>query len=254
MEPIIIFDNVSKEYNLGKIGQRNLIDDISSFFFNILGKKNQYTREESKFWALKDVSFTIKKGETIGVIGDNGAGKSTLMKLLSRITSPTTGKIKVNGTISSLLELGTGFHPDLTGRENIFLNGAILRLGKKQIAKKVDDIIEFSDLQGFIDTPIKRYSSGMYARLAFSIAINVNTDIIILDEVLSVGDMGFSDKSRRKIRDLVKNEGRTAIIVSHNLTLIERECDKVLLLNKGEVLIYDKPKKVIDEYFRLALK
>ncbi len=199
------------------------------------------------FWALKDVSFNVKPGETFGVIGENGSGKSTLLKLLTRIIRPDKGELRVNGTVSSLLELGAGFQPDLTGRENIYLNGSIMGLTREQINKRFDEIVHFSELEKFIDTPIKHYSSGMYMRLGFSIAINVDPDILLIDEVLAVGDQSFQQKCIEKIRDF-KRRGKTIVFVSHDLNTVSQICSRAIWLNYGEVKARGNVQRVIDFY------
>lgn len=198
-------------------------------------------------WALKDVSFEVKQGEVVGIIGRNGAGKSTLLKILSRITEPTTGEVNLYGRISSLLEVGTGFHPELTGRENIFLNGAILGMRKTEIAKKFDEIVSFADIEKFIDTPVKRYSSGMYVRLAFAVAANLEPEILIVDEVLAVGDVAFQKKCMGKMGDIAKG-GRTVLLVSHNMAAIRNLCSRSILLDEGEILENGSTASVIDCY------
>ena len=200
-----------------------------------------------KFTALKDVNFNVKKGETFGIIGPNGAGKSTLLKILCGIMRPTAGKIVINGSLSALLELGTGFHPELTGRENILINGLILGLSKKEIVAKYDEIIEFSGIKDFIDEPVKTYSSGMAIRLSFSVAMNINPDILILDEVLAVGDAEFLVKSKKRIEEYI-NSGRTVLLVSHDKTAILNYCNEAMLLYKGSVIARGKPEEVVDRY------
>ncbi len=206
------------------------------------------TREE--FWALDDVNFTINKGDKVGIIGRNGAGKSTLLKVLSRITEPTTGKIHINGRIASLLEVGTGFHPELTGRENIYLNGAILGMSRKEIKSKFDEIVAFAEVDKFLDTPVKRYSSGMYVRLAFSVAAHLEPEILVVDEVLAVGDVEFQNKCIGKMDDVSK-EGRTVIFVSHNFASLKALCNKGILLDKGKVVMQASLEEVVEEYARL---
>ncbi len=203
-----------------------------------------YTREE--FWALKDVSFEVKKGDVVGIIGRNGAGKSTLLKILSRITEPTTGRITLEGQVASLLEVGTGFHPELTGRENIFLNGAILGMSRAEIKRKFDEIVDFAEIEKFLDTPVKRYSSGMYVRLAFAVAAHMEPEILVVDEVLAVGDAAFQKKCLGKMEDVATKEGRTVLFVSHNMGVIENLCKKTVVLSKGQVKLYDETKKAIN--------
>jgi len=263
----ISVENVSKMYRLGNYGTNTLGDDITRWWANARGKEDPFSKiaeanDRSKkmdsdfVWSLKDVSFEVKKGEALGILGRNGAGKSTLLKILSRITTPTSGNIKVDGRVASLLEVGTGFNPELTGRENAYMNGAILGMNRKEVASKLDQIIDFSGVEGYIDTPVKRYSSGMYVRLAFSVAAHLNTEILILDEVLSVGDTEFQRKCANKIESICKKEGKTIIFVSHALGTIERLCNKVIYLKSGELVhagytdnivpIYLKDLKVIE--------
>jgi ABC-type polysaccharide/polyol phosphate transport system ATPase subunit len=217
-----------------------------AFIDAITFNKNKQVKK-LKFTALKDVSFTVKKGETFGIIGPNGAGKSTLLKILCGIMKPNSGKIAINGSLSALLELGTGFHPELTGRENILINGLILGLSKKEIVAKYDEIIEFSGIKDFIDEPIKTYSSGMAVRLSFSVAVNVNPDILILDEVLAVGDAEFQTKSKKRIEEFI-NSGRTVLLVSHDKSSILSYCSEAVLLYKGSVIAKGKPEEVVDKY------
>lgn len=254
--PIIQVKGISKKYNInhqqgGYIALRDVITNIFKNPFSFLKRKTKSilgleTKEE--FWALKDVNFEIMKGEVIGIIGRNGAGKSTLLKILSQITPPTTGEIRINGTVGSLLEVGTGFHPELTGRENIFLNGAILGMKKKDIVRKFDEIVKFADIEKFLDTPVKYYSSGMYVRLAFSVAAHMETDILIIDEVLAVGDAEFQKKCLGKMNDITKEEGRTILFVSHNLSTIKNICSKCILLDNGKIVIQGETIGVLDIY------
>ena len=253
-ETCIKFENVSKVYRMGVIGAGTLRGDLQSLFAKIakkpdpnqeIGEKRQ---KNGKFYALKDVSFEVKKGETLGIIGKDGAGKSTLLKLLSKVTSPTTGEISYNGKISSLLEIGTGFHPELTGRENVFLNGAILGMTKQEITAKMDDIIEYSGIGEFIDTPAKRYSSGMYVKLAFAVAANLNSDILIMDEVLSVGDGLFRKKSIDTLLSAANDEGRTVLCVSHNMNTIRKLCSRCIVLDEGQIIFDGDTDKAINIY------
>lgn len=259
----ISVENVSKMYRLGNYGTNTLGDDITRFWAKTRGKEDPFAKiaeandrskkmESDYVWSLKDVSFEVKKGESLGILGRNGAGKSTLLKILSRITTPSTGNIKVDGRIASLLEVGTGFNPDLTGRENAYMNGAILGMNRKEVASKLDQIIDFSGVEGYIDTPVKRYSSGMYVRLAFSVAAHLNTEILILDEVLSVGDVEFQRKCANKIDSICKKEGKTIIFVSHALATIEQLCNKVIYLKSGE-LIHVGPTAEIVPIYKEAL-
>ena len=240
---MITLENISKMYRLGTISSNTLQDDFKRFWYRIRGKDNPFLKigEENKrnqfggeyIWALKDINFSLEKGEILGIIGRNGAGKSTLLKLLSKVTRPTTGQIITKGKIASLLEVGTGFHPELTGRENIFLNGAILGMKNPEIKLKFDQIVEFSGCERYIDTPVKRYSSGMYVRLAFAVAAHLEPEILIVDEVLAVGDLEFQKKALGKMKEVSKNEGRSVIFVSHNLSSINSLCNKGMLLENG---------------------
>ncbi len=239
-------ENLSKYYKLGVINNGTLFRDIQSWWARIRGKEDPHAKIGSKydhsqegFWALKDLNFEIKKGDRVGIIGHNGAGKSTLLKLLSQITAPTEGNIKINGKIASLLEVGTGFHPEMTGRENIYMNGAILGMSHDEIDKKVDAIIEFSEIGEHIDTPVKRYSSGMYVRLAFAVAAHLDSDILIADEVLAVGDAAFQKKALGKMNELSSGEGRTVLFVSHNMEQVKNLCNKGIVLEKGRVVRQD---------------
>ena len=239
-------ENLSKYYRLGVINNGTLFRDIQSWWARKRGKDDPHAKIGSKydptaegFWALKDLNFEIKKGDRVGIIGHNGAGKSTLLKLLSQITSPTEGNIKINGKIASLLEVGTGFHPEMTGRENIYMNGAILGMKHDEIDKKVKDIIEFSEIGEHIDTPVKRYSSGMYVRLAFAVAAHLDSDILIADEVLAVGDAAFQKKALGKMNELSNEEGRTVLFVSHNMAQVKNLCNKGIVLDKGRIIRRD---------------
>lgn len=252
-------ENVSKQYRLGEVGTGTMTHDLNRWWHKIRGKEDPYLqigeandrtkKAESEYvWALKNIDFEIQKGEMIGIVGRNGAGKSTLLKILSRITQPTTGTMKVNGRIASLLEVGTGFHPELTGRENIFLNGSILGMKKQEIASKFDEIVDFSGVERYIDTPVKRYSSGMYVRLAFGVAAHLQPEILIIDEVLAVGDNEFQRKSIAKMEQVCKNEGKTLIFVSHNSGAIERLCQKSIYLKHGELAAYGSTEKILMAY------
>lgn len=236
-------DNVSKIYKLGEIGGTTLRDELQRLKAKIrhkedptkkIGAKN-YNKGE-KFKALDSISFEVKKGERIGIIGHNGAGKSTLLKLISRVTGPTSGNIYMNGRVASMLEVGTGFHPELTGRENVYMNGAILGMTKKEIDDKMEEIIEFSEVRQFIDTPVKRYSSGMYVKLAFSVAAHLDSEIMIMDEVLAVGDMAFQNKCLEKMKSVSEEDNRTILYVSHNMNTIRQLCDRVVVLNQGKII------------------
>lgn len=238
-EIIVQFKNVSKRF---KLGQKLLLKEALLEILNF--SSNDY------FWALKDVSFNVKKGETLGIIGENGSGKSTILKLIAGVMVPTKGKVLVNGQIAPLIELGAGFHPELSGRENIYLNGTILGMKKKQIDHKFEDIVSFAELSEFVDTPVKHYSSGMYMRLGFSIAIHRDPDILLVDEILSVGDSFFQQKSYKKMEEL-KNSGVTIIYVSHSLRQIESFCDRVILLDSKNGLKTGDPSKMIELYKKL---
>lgn len=239
-------ENISKQYRLGQVGTGTLSHDLNRFWHQIRGKEDPYlkigeandraTKGESEYvWSLRDINFEIEQGDAVGIIGRNGAGKSTLLKLLSKVTKPTTGKIYTNGRIASLLEVGTGFHPEMTGRENVYLNGAILGMTRKEITRKFDEIVDFSGVERYIDTPVKRYSSGMYVRLAFAVAAHLESEILIVDEVLAVGDAEFQKKCLGKMGDVSKGEGRTVLFVSHDLNAVSQICDTGILLNKGMV-------------------
>ena len=212
-----------------------------------LRKLKSFSQRKKEFWALRDINIQVKRGETFGIIGHNGAGKSTILKLLSSITAPTSGKITINGRLSALIEVGSGFHPELTGRENIYLNGSILGMGRREISEKLDSIADFGDIRQFLDVPVKRFSSGMYVRLGFSIAAHLNPHILLLDEVLAVGDASFQKKCLERISDL-KKAGTTIVFISHDLGAVERICDRVLLLRRGEVFACGDPHEVIAEY------
>jgi lipopolysaccharide transport system ATP-binding protein len=243
--PVIKVENLSKAYQIGQIGTGTISRDLERFWATKVRRKedpflkigeinDRSTKGKSDIvWSLKDINFEINHGEAVGIIGKNGAGKSTLLKLLSRVTSPTTGEIKVKGRIASLLEVGTGFHPELSGRENIFLNGAILGMRKKEIKRKLDEIIDFSGVERYIDTPVKRYSSGMYVRLAFAVAAHLESEILIVDEVLAVGDAEFQKKCLGKMGDISKGEGRTVLFVSHNMAAVKSLCSKAIVLQNG---------------------
>ncbi len=258
--PVIKVENLSKAYQIGQIGTGTISRDLERFWVTkVMGKEDPFlkigeTNDRSTkggsdiVWSLKDINFDIQQGDAVGIIGRNGAGKSTLLKLLSRVTSPTTGEIKVKGRIASLLEVGTGFHPELSGRENIYLNGAILGMRRKEISRKLDEIIDFSGVERYIDTPVKRYSSGMYVRLAFAVAAHLESEILIVDEVLAVGDAEFQKKCLGKMGDISKGEGRTILFVSHDLSAISTLTSKSILLKNGHLQIYDYTPKVIAEY------
>lgn len=256
MQPAIKIENISKRYQIGKRlnGNQSFQEQLKDLVvgpFQRLGRalKGEHLVRTEDFWALKDVSFEVQPGEVVGIIGRNGAGKSTLLKILSRITEPTTGQITINGRVASLLEVGTGFHPELTGRENVYLNGSILGMKKSEIDAKFDEIVEFSGIEKFLDTPVKRYSSGMYVRLAFSVAAHLDPEILIVDEVLAVGDDGFQKKCLGKMES-VSRQGRTVLFVSHNLPTVSRLCSRGLLLDKGEVVADTDAEAAVEYYVR----
>ncbi len=254
-DTVIRVENLSKRYVIGHqrqeryVALRDVIANgarsLKQRIFHPMQKFEDPEHEE--FWALKDVSFEIKQGDRVGIIGRNGAGKSTLLKILSRITEPTSGRISIKGRVASLLEVGTGFHPELTGRENIFLNGAILGMGRAEIKKKFDEIVDFAEVEKFLDTPVKHYSSGMYVRLAFAVAAHLEPEILIVDEVLAVGDAAFQSKCLGKIGEFGES-GRTVIFVSHNMSAIRRLCDISSLINKGEIQAYGKTSDILSMY------
>jgi homopolymeric O-antigen transport system ATP-binding protein len=231
--PMIAARNVSKAYRLGSIGATSLKEELARLWARARARSPRPAADE--FWALRDVSFDVQPGEVVGIIGRNGAGKSTLLKILSRITTQTAGEITLRGRVASLLEVGTGFHPDLTGRENIFLNGAILGMSKEEIRRKFDEIVAFAEVEPFIDTPVKRYSSGMYVRLAFAVAAHLEPEILIVDEVLAVGDASFQQKCLGKMRDVSSRDHRTVLFVSHNMSAIQALCQRALWLHEGRV-------------------
>jgi lipopolysaccharide transport system ATP-binding protein len=256
-------DHLFKHYRLGSIGARTLSADLNRRWARLRGKPDPLLKIGRKgrekgadqdgseeVWALKDVSFDVKHGEVLGIIGRNGAGKSTLLKILSRVTGPTSGEVRVKGRIASLLEVGTGFHPELTGRENVFLNGAILGMTKAEIRKKLDEIVDFSGIEKFIDTPVKRYSSGMYVRLAFSVAAHLEPEILIVDEVLSVGDAAFREKCLGKMQDVNRSEGRTVLLVSHDMATVEALCKRGLVLETGNITFDGEILDAVNHYLR----
>ena len=259
MSSILKVDNVSKEYRLGAIGGATLTGDLQSWWARVRKKEDPNVKigaaqpkgKNQRFKALDGVSFEVEEGEALGIIGHNGAGKSTLLKLISRVTAPTSGKIYLNGTIASMLEVGTGFHPELTGRENVYLNGAILGMTKSETDRKFDRIVEFSELEKFIDTPVKRYSSGMYVKLAFSVAAHLNSDIMIMDEVLAVGDVEFQKKCLGRMSEASANENRTVLYVSHNISTIRSLCTKCLVLDHGRLSFLGDVESGINRYLGL---
>ena len=260
MEEIILkVEGLSKQYRLGNVGTGSLADDFKRFAYKLRGKEDPFlkigeTNDRSKkgssdyVWALKDINFEVKKGEVLGIIGRNGAGKSTLLKILSKVTGPTQGAIKYNGKIASLLEVGTGFHGEMTGRENVFLNGAILGMTKKEIDGKIEEIIAFSGCDRYIDTPVKRYSSGMTVRLAFAVAAFLEPDILIIDEVLAVGDVEFQKKAIGKMKDISNSGGRTVLFVSHNMAAVKNLCTRAIILENGKGVFNGPVDKAIAYY------
>lgn len=265
MSTVIKVENLSKQYRLGNVGTGSIAHDLNRAWHRIRGKDDPYLKigEENDrsvkgnseyVWALRDINFQVKHGEVLGIIGRNGAGKSTLLKILSRTTSPTKGEIKIKGRVASLLEVGTGFHPELSGRENIFLNGAILGMTKQEIKRKFDEIVDFAGVERYIDTPVKRYSSGMYVRLAFGVAAHLEPEILIVDEVLAVGDAEFQKKALGKMKSISGREGRTVLFVSHNLPAIKNICSTGLLLNNGKIKSYGNVDMVMESYFLQAKK
>ena len=255
-KPIIEVRNIGKKYDInhargGYVSLRDVVANVFKAPFSFLKSKAKQVaglEKKEEFWALKNVSFSVNRGEVVGIIGANGAGKSTLLKILSQITPPTEGEIILRGRVGSLLEVGTGFHPELSGRENIFLNGAILGMKKAEIEKKFDQIVEFAGIQKFLDTRVKHYSSGMYVRLAFSVAAHMEPDILLVDEVLAVGDAEFQKKCLGKMDEITREEGRTILFVSHNMGAIRQLCGKTLVLNKGSVVNFTETEKAINTY------
>jgi lipopolysaccharide transport system ATP-binding protein len=256
----IKFSNISKQYRLGLVSTKTLSHDLNRWWqTSILGKEDPYlkigeTNDRSKkgkseyVWALRDIDFEVKKGDVLGIIGKNGAGKSTLLKILSRVTTPTTGIIEAEGRIASLLEVGTGFHPELTGRENIYMNGSIMGMTHREIDRKLDEIVDFAGVERYLDTPTKRYSSGMTVRLGFSIAAHLEPEILVVDEVLAVGDVEFQKKAIGKMQDVSKGEGRTVLFVSHNMASVQSLCTKGIIIKNGNIIYNNKIEAVIDKY------
>lgn len=260
MPTAIEFENISKQYRLGLVSTRTLSHDLKRWYaMNIQGKDDPYLKigevndrahkgQSDYVWALKDINFKVEQGDVLGIIGKNGAGKSTLLKILSKVTTPTTGIIKARGRIASLLEVGTGFHPEMTGRENIYMNGAIMGMTKAEITRKLDEIVDFSGVERYLDTPVKRYSSGMTVRLGFAIAAHLEPEILVVDEVLAVGDAEFQKKAIGKMQDVSKGEGRTVLFVSHNMTAVKNLCKTGIILKNGSVEFANKIDAVIDRY------
>lgn len=264
-DTVIKVENLSKQYRLGMVGTGTLSHDFNRWWHKVRGKEDPYLKigEENDrsvvgaseyVWALKNISFEVKRGEVLGIIGKNGAGKSTLLKILSRTTLPTTGNIKIKGRVASLLEVGTGFHPELSGRENIYLNGAILGMTKQEVTNKFDEIVAFAGVERYIDTPVKRYSSGMYVRLAFAVAAHLEPDILIVDEVLAVGDAEFQKKAIGKMREVSLGEGRTVLFVSHNMQSLRNLCSNGILLNNGQVIYCSNINETISQYLETDSK
>ena len=263
MSIVINVENISKQYRLGDVGTGALAHDVNKWWHKVRGKENPYLKigetndrsvkgESDYVWALKDINFEVKQGEVLGIIGRNGAGKSTLLKILSKTTTPTTGSIKIKGRIASLLEVGTGFHPELSGRDNIFLNGAILGMTKREIKSKFDEIVDFAGVERYIDTPVKRYSSGMYVRLAFGVAAHLEPEILIIDEVLAVGDAEFQKKALGKMKDVSEKDGRTVIFVSHNMGAVSQLCNKAIVLKEGLLTNAGETEAMIKSYLQIA--
>lgn len=259
---VIEVQNVSKMYRLGNVSTGTISHDLNRWWHKLRGKEDPYTKiaesnardtkgSSEYVWSLRDINFNVKQGEILGIVGRNGAGKSTLLKILSRVTGPTTGSIKMRGRVASLLEVGTGFHPELTGRENVFLNGAILGMTKNEIKSKFDEIVDFSGVERYIDTPVKRYSSGMYVRLAFGVAAHLEPEILIIDEVLAVGDAEFQKKCLGKMKDVSDKEGRTVLFVSHNMVAVKSLCSSGILLNKGLIEGIGTSSEIVDMYTRI---
>lgn len=256
-ETVIQIENLKKQYRLGTIGGGTLSHDIQSWWARkrgkedpnvVIGKENLGKDGRDTFWALNGINLEVKKGEAVGIIGANGAGKSTMLKILSRVTAPTEGEIRIKGRIASMLEVGTGFHGELTGRENIYMNGAILGMSKNEVDSKIEQIIDFSECRQFIDTPVKRYSSGMYVKLAFSVAAHLDAEILVMDEVLAVGDMKFQQKCLGKMGDVAENEGRTVLYVSHNMGTIRQLCTRCIVLKDGRVIFDGDVEEAIQVY------
>ncbi len=257
----IAAEHISKQYRLGMIGTGTLSHDLNRWWHAIRGKEDPFLKigeennrgikgESDYVWSLKDINFEIEAGDAVGIIGRNGAGKSTLLKLLSKVTKPTTGRFNINGRIASLLEVGTGFHPEMTGRENIYLNGAILGMTKKEISRKFDEIVDFSGVERYVDTPVKRYSSGMYVRLAFAVAAHLESEILIVDEVLAVGDAEFQKKCLSKMGDVSNGEGRTVLFVSHNMAAVKTLCKKGIVLEHGKLVFNGSAGEAVSYYLK----
>jgi lipopolysaccharide transport system ATP-binding protein len=260
-EIAIVAENISKQYRLGEVGTGTIGHDLNRWWYKVRGKEDPYSQigevndrtsnsDNPYVWALQDINFEVQKGEVLGIIGKNGAGKSTLLKLLSRVTSPTTGTIKARGRIASLLEVGTGFHPEMTGRENIYMNGTILGMTKKEITRKLDEIVDFAGVERYLDTPVKRYSSGMKVRLGFAVAAHLDPEILIVDEVLAVGDAEFQRKAIQKMQNISFNSGKTILFVSHNMASVQNLCTQGILLENGRTIFHGSIDKVIAHYIQ----
>lgn len=262
MSATIEFENISKQYKLGYVSTKTLSHDLNRWWtVHVLHKEDPYLKigsvndrsqkaDSDYVWALKDITFNVEQGDVVGIIGKNGAGKSTLLKLLSRVTAPTTGEIRARGRIASLLEVGTGFHPELTGRENIYMNGSIMGMTKKEITAKLDEIVDFAGVERYIDTPVKRYSSGMMVRLGFAVAAHLDPEILVVDEVLAVGDVEFQKKAIGKMQDVSKGEGRTVLFVSHNMASIRALCRHGIILQNGKILEQGDIDPIVSMYLR----
>ena len=263
MSTVIKVENLSKQYRLGQVGTGTISHDINRWWHKVRGKEDPYLKigeandrtvkgDSDYVWALKDINFEVKEGEVLGIIGRNGAGKSTLLKILSRTTAPSTGSVKIKGRVASLLEVGTGFHPELSGRDNIFLNGSILGMTKREIQSKFDEIVDFAGVERYIDTPVKRYSSGMYVRLAFAVAAHLEPEILIVDEVLAVGDAEFQKKALGKMKDVSDNKGRTVLFVSHNISAINNLCSCGIILKNGLIFQNGNIDNIIEGYISMT--
>jgi lipopolysaccharide transport system ATP-binding protein len=261
---VIKVENLSKLYRLGQVGTGSIFHDVNRWWHTVRGMEDPYQRvgevndrtkkgSSDYVWALRDINFEVKQGEVLGIIGRNGAGKSTLLKILSRTTAPTTGSIKVKGRIASLLEVGTGFHPELSGRDNIFMNGTILGMTRAEIKSKFDEIVQFAGVERYLDTPVKRYSSGMYVRLAFAVAAHLESEILIVDEVLAVGDIEFQKKCLGKMKDVSEKQGRTVLFVSHNMNVIGNISDKVIIIDDGRTYFFGDAENGVDQYLKKTI-
>ena len=264
-DTVIRIENLSKQYRLGLVSTGTVSHDLNRWWCKMVGKEDPYLKigesndrtskgESDYVWALKDINLEVKRGERIGIIGKNGAGKSTLLKILSQVTGPTTGSVKMKGRVGALLEVGTGFHRELTGRENIYMNGTILGMKRWEVKNKLDEIVDFAGVERYLDTPVKRYSSGMMVRLGFAVAAHLEPDILIVDEVLAVGDAEFQKKAIGKMKEVSEGQGRTILFVSHNLTAIDSLCERAMLIEKGSIILNGSTSKVIDKYHSDSLK